>query len=299
MDVMGGNAELAEFLRTRRARTDPGTVGLSPGPHHRRVPGLRREELARLAGVSADYYARLEQGRHITPSDGVLAALARALRLDDAESAHLFALARRSPAPVRRRAPEQQRVRPGLQQMMAALHDQPAFILGRRTDVLSANPLAKALITDFSAKPAIERNYTRFMVLDPAAKALYPDWEVVAADAVGTLRLDAGRYPDDPRTAELVGELAMKSEPFRTWWADHRVVERSFGTKRFHHRIVGDLDIDYEAMTFPGDADQTLFVYTTRPGSASNEAMRLLASWSAAGSGPTATSARVDPEKHR
>jgi transcriptional regulator with XRE-family HTH domain len=295
IEGMSGNAELAEFLRTRRARTRPEDVGLATNTLNRRVPGLRREELAQLAGMSADYYTRLEQGRPITPSDGVLTALARALALDAAESAHLFDLARRKPAPARRRAPETQRVRPGLLQLMAALDDQAAFIVGRRTDVLALNPLATALLADFPARPAIERNLTRWMILDPVARQ-FPDWEIIAADMVGSLRMDAGRYPDDPRTAELVGELAMKSAHFRTWWADHHVIERSFGTKRLHHPVVGDFEIDYEALQLPGDPDQTLFIYTARAGSASSEAMRLLASWIAT---PTELRAVARPSPDR
>jgi transcriptional regulator with XRE-family HTH domain len=241
---------------------------------------LRREELAQLAGVSVDYYTRLEQGRHRSPSDSVLAAVAAALRLDDAERAHLFDLAKRDTT-RRAAAPARQYVRPELLALIDGLVDQPAFVLGRRTDVLASNALARALITDWHAKPARERNMVRWTVLDPEARDRYPDWQAVAADVVGTLRLDAGRYPDDPITRELVGELAMKSEDFRRWWADHRVVERSHGLKRMMHPVTGALDIYYEAMNLPADPDQTLFIYTTRAGSPSRDAMRLLASWTA------------------
>ncbi len=277
---MSASSELGDYLKARRARTRPETVGLPPATFNRRVPGLRREELAQLAGVSVDYYTRLEQGRHRRPSDSVIAAVATALGLDDAERAHLFDLAKRDLG-RRAAAPGVQQVRPELLNLMEGLIDQPAFVLGRRTDVLASNPLARALITDWHAKAPRERNKVRWTLLDPEAKQRYPDWQLVAPDVVGTLRLDAGRYPDDPLTRELVGELAMRSEEFRRWWADHRVYERSHGTKRMRHHVVGELEVHYEALNLPADPDQTLFIYTTRTGSASHDAMRLLASWSA------------------
>lgn len=276
---MAGVGELGEYLKALRARTRPENVGLPPASANRRVPGLRREEVARLAGVSVDYYTRLEQGRHQHPSHSVIEAVATALGLDDAERAHLINLAGDG-VPVRPRSGSRaQRVRPELLDLMDGLTGHPAFIIGRRTDVLAANALARALIVDWHAMPARERNYVRWLFLAPEARSLYPDWATVAAEAVGTLRLDAGRYPDDPATRRLVGELAMTSEEFRRWWADHRVVERSHGTKRMRHPVVGELEIHYEAMNLPGDPDQTLFVYTTRPGSPSHDAMRLLSSW--------------------
>lgn len=275
------DVDLADFLKARRATVRPEDVGLSPAAHNRRVPGLRREEVAHLAGVSTDYYTRLEQGRHQTPSDSVLDAIAGALRLDDAERAHLYTLAQRAPASRRASRATSlgvQRVRPTVHQMLESLRDQPAFVLGRRTDVLATNRMARALLADFDAMPARDRNMTRWMILDPAARALFPDWETVAAEVVGTLRLDAGRHPDDPRVTELVGELAVKSEHFRRWWADHRVTERTHGTKHMQHPVVGTVDINYEALTLPGDPDQTLFIYTpTRTRDA--EALRLLGDW--------------------
>lgn len=269
---------LGDFLRASRAAVSPDDAGLPVGPG-RRVRGLRREEVARLAGVGVDYYTRLEQGRHSSPSETVVEALARALRLDDAGRAHLVDLAR----PHRRRAspPSVQRVRPAVHQLLDSWVDHPAFVLGRRTDVLATNRLARALIADFDAMPVRERNKTRWTILDPAAREAYPDWEVVAAEVVGTLRLDAGRHPDDPRLGELVGELAVKSPEFRGWWADHRVDERTHGSKRMRHPLVGELTIHYEALALPGDDDQTLFVYSTEPSSPSAEALRLLAAWTA------------------
>jgi transcriptional regulator with XRE-family HTH domain len=289
---MAAGGELGEYLKALRARTRPEDVGLPPAGVNRRVPGLRREEVAQLAGVSVDYYTRLEQGRHQHPSHSVIEAVATALGLADAERAHLINLAR-DRVPTR---PPAQQVRRELLDLMDGLTGHPAFIIGRRTDVLAANALARALIADWYAMPARERNYVRWMVLAPEPRSLYPDWATVAAEAVGTLRLDAGRYPDDPATRQLVGELAMKSDDFRRWWADHRVVERSHGTKRMRHPIVGELEIHYEAMNLPGDPDQTLFVYTTRAGSPSHDAMRLLSSWLATTDKPTARETRPRPE---
>jgi transcriptional regulator with XRE-family HTH domain len=285
---MDRNTELSEFLRSRRARLSPEDAGVSVSNHSpRRVPGLRREELAQLAGMSTDYYTRLEQGRHLNVSEAVLDAVARALRLNDTERAYLFELARPRPRrAVRRRPPRPQRVRPGVHDMLRMLDGvSPAFVLGRRSDVLAANRLARALIIDFEALPYHERNMARFMFLDEAARQLWPEWEKVAAEAVAGLRLEAGRHPDDPLLTELVGELTIKSTDFRRWWADHNVREKTHGTKRYHHPVVGDMTLAYEVVHFPGDADQSMCVYTVEPGSPSEEALRLLASWTASPSG--------------
>jgi hypothetical protein len=216
----------------------------------------------------------------------VLDALGRVFRLDPAARAHLADLAR----PARRRAGPApvQRVRPALHQMIASMVDHPAFIVGRRTDVLASNPLARALLTDWTALPPKHRNYTRWVFLDPAAREAFLDWPAVAADVVGTLRLYAGRFPDDPRLTELVGELTIRSADFRTWWNDHRVHERTHGTKHMTHPAVGPIVIRYEALALPGDEEQTLFVYTTDPGSRSHDNLRLLALWAAQGAGGTA-----------
>lgn len=288
---MARNVELSEFLRRSRARITPESVGLPERGAYRRVPGLRREEVGQLAGVSTDYYTRLEQGRQISPSTGVLEAVAAALRLDAAERAHLYDLAGPKPGAARRSAPTVQRVRPVVRRILDSFTDQAAFVLGRRTDVLATNHLARALITDFDAMPARERNLTRWVLLDEAARSLYPDWEQVAAEMTAVLRLDAGRHPDDTRTAELVGELAMKSRHFRHWWADHKVFDRTHGHKRHHHPIVGDLTVDYQAFTMPGDSDQTLFLYLPAQDQPSQDAWKLLASWSAQGpAGPRPSS---------
>lgn len=273
---MAANTDLSDFLRTCRAHTTPETAGIvaPDAAAGRRVRGLRREEVAHLAGVSVDYYTRLEQGRHSTPSDAVVDALARVFRLEPAARAHLADLAR--PARQRARQTPPQRVRPAMQQMIASMTEHPAVILGRRTDVLAANLLARALLTDWTRLPARDRNYTRWIFLDPDARAAFLDWPSVAADVVGTLRLYAGRNPDDTRLSELVGELTIKSPEFRTWWNSHKVHERTHGTKHMIHPAVGPITLRYEALTLPGDEDQTLFLYTADPGSPSQENLRLL-----------------------
>lgn len=257
-----------------------------PRTARRRVPGLRREELAQLAGVSVDYYTRLEQGRSRSASPEILESLATALRLDDTERAHLFDLANRRPIQSRRSTPSPpspaEQVSPAVHQLLATLDAAycPAFVLGRRTDVVASNSLSRALIADFDAMPANERNQTRFLFLDSAARELYADWETVAADTAAMLRMDAGRHPEDPQLAELVGELALRSEHFRAYWAERRVHERTEGTKSYHHPVVGDLTVTYQALALPGDSNQTLFIYSTEPGSSSETALRLLATWS-------------------
>jgi transcriptional regulator with XRE-family HTH domain len=272
-----GNAELREFLRSRRARVTPEQAGLAPQPGTRRVPGLRREEVASLAGVSVDYYVRLERGRGANVSEPVLEAVARALCLTDTERDHLFAVAK--PTRAQHRPMPPQRVRPGLYRLLDTLTDTPALITGHRTDVLAANRMARALYTDFDALPHRERNMARFMFLDEAARELYVDWEDSARGTVAALHLYAGRHPHDPRLAELIGELSLRDRDFRHWWADHDVLRRTHGTKRFHHPIVGDLALEYEALAPTGDPDLTLGLYTAEPGSPSEQALGLLASW--------------------
>ncbi|MDA0164674.1 helix-turn-helix transcriptional regulator [Solirubrobacter ginsenosidimutans] len=259
-------AELGDFLRTRRARLQPQDVGL-PDYGRRRVPGLRREELAQLAGVSVDYYVRLEQGRDIQPSDSVLDAIACALQLTDDERSHLFTLVR--PRRRARRRPSE-RVRPGVQRLVERI-EFPAFVLGRRMDVLAYNAPAAALLGGMR-----ERNMLRYMFFDDGARALYPDWEQVAAEGVAYLRLTAGEDPDDAQLVELIGELSLHSEPFRRLWARHDVKSKSFGVKTFEHPQVGPLELDYESLKLP-DADQTLVTYTAAPGSPSETALGLLA----------------------
>ncbi|MFC8077632.1 helix-turn-helix transcriptional regulator [Streptomyces sp. NPDC057307] len=272
------SSELADFLRSRRARITPDQAGLPADGRTRRVPGLRRDETARLAGVSTEYYTRLEQGRATNPSPEVIDALARALRLDTDEREHLTDLVAR-PAPARHTPAAPQRVRPGLHLMLQTLDHVPAFVLGRRTDVLASNRLARAVVTDFDAMPATRRNIARYYLLDPAARERVGDWEQMASETVAMLRLEAGRFPNDRQLADLVGELTLRCPEFTGWWNDHRVLRRTHGAKHYRHPLVGDLHFSYEALQPPGDPDQTLCVYNVEPGSPTAEALRLLDSW--------------------
>ncbi|MCX4724214.1 helix-turn-helix domain-containing protein [Streptomyces sp. NPDC090052] len=276
---MDQRAELSEFLRSRRARLQPQDVGLPDLGRHRRVPGLRREELAQLAGVSVAYYTRLEQGHGSNVSSGVLDSVARALRLSDAESAHLTHLAGPKPRKKRAAAARPQRMRPELQHLMDAMDSVPAYVLGRRMDVLGSNRLARALFGDFTALPAEERNMARIVFLDPNSRDLFTEWECVAAEVVSTLRLFAGCFPDDPQLSALVGELSVKSDEFRVLWAAHTVRDKGHCVKRLHHPLVGALTLTYETLNLPGDQDQSLIAYHAEPGTDSVEALRLLASW--------------------
>ncbi|MFB6720845.1 helix-turn-helix transcriptional regulator [Kribbella sp. NPDC056345] len=274
---MSPHTDLGEFLQTRRARLRPEEVGLAPGFGARRVPGLRREELAQLAGISVDYYVRLEQGRSSRVSDTVLDAVAGALQLTDDERVHLRRLAK--PAKPRQRRAKPQTVRPGLLQLLNAVGDTPAFIFGRRMEVLAWNSLACALIADFPALPPIRRNLARLILLDEDARSLYPNREHVTGDTVGYLRLDAGRYPDDPELTALIGELSMHSEEFRQHWAAHTVRQKKHGFKQFNHPLVGEFELAYETLMLPDDPDQLLTFYTAEPGSRAESNLKLLANW--------------------
>lgn len=269
------NTDLRDFLRSRRARITPQDAGLAAEPGTRRVPGLRREEVARLAGVSVDYYVRLERGRSVNVSEAVLDAIARALQLDDTERGHLFAVAR--PTRGRPRPLPPQRVRPGLRRVLETMTATPALVIGRRLDVLAANAMGRALFTDFDALPHRERNMARFVFLDEGARELYADWPSSARGTVAALHLYAGSHPHDPLLAELIGELSLRDPDFRRWWADHDVQRRTHGSKHYHHPVVGDLMLEYEALTPAGDPDQTLGLHTAEPGSPSEHGLRLLA----------------------
>ena len=270
--------ELADFLKRARSQGDPSRAGLPWDGRVRRVPGLRREEVARLAGVSTDYYTRLEQGRNITPSPTVIETLGHALALDEAGRVHLRDLIGATAAPARRHPVNVQRVRAGLHQLLDALDGEPALVLGRRTDILAANRMARALFADFARLPPRERNYARWMFLDDDARALFTDWEAQARAAVESLRLDAGRDPGDQATAALVAELRERSRAFDEWWEQHRVRQRTHGSKRLRHPLVGELTVEYETLTLPGDPDAVLYVYTAEPDSPSKRALDLLAS---------------------
>ena len=283
MVCMGQSAEFGKFLKAMRSRLSPEDAGAGPASGARRVPGLRREEVARLAGVSTDYYVRLEQGRNIHPSRTVLDAVSRALRLDIGEHAHMLDLLENCAGSARSSVPAAQGVRPALRQLLEAVGDVPAMVLGRRSDVLAGNRMAFLLFTDFPALPAAERNLTRWLILDPGARELFRDWKTVAAEAAGALRVDVGRHPNDAQANQLVGELAVHSEHFRQWWAGHRVATRSAGSVRLHHPAVGDLELNFENLVLPDDPDQTLRVYSAKAGSPSADALALLGSLGAAG----------------
>ena len=278
---MDTGSELSQFLASRRAKVTPEQVGL-PTYGQRRVPGLRREEVASLAGVSVEYYKRLERGNATGASDAVLEALAGALRLDEAERAHLFDLARAaSPiAAQRRRRPVQQRLRPAVQRILDSI-GAPAAVSNMRGDYLAANPLGRALYAPLFESREQPPNSARFTFLDPAAEQFFADWEKVAKDVVASLRSQAGRNPYDRALSELVGELSTRSETFRIWWAAHNVRHHQTGTKRLHHPVVGDLELTYEVMQIAADAGLRLAIFTAEPGSRSEAALNLLASWAA------------------
>ncbi|MEU7148812.1 helix-turn-helix transcriptional regulator [Streptomyces sp. NPDC045456] len=283
--MANNNRELGSFLRKARSQVDPEQAGLPPDSRTRRVPGLRREEVARLAGVSTDYYARLEQGRPIAPSPGVVDALCRALGLDEAGRTYLHTLVGVTTAPSRRQSPSVQRLRPGLHQLVDAFDGEPVLVLGRRSDVLAATRMAKALFTDFDQMPVRHRNYARWMFLSEEPRSLFVDWEDQARAAVESLRLEAGRDTEDQATSGLIAELRGKSTEFDHWWEKHRVHQRTHGSKRLRHALVGELTVEYETLTLPGDPDTTFFVYTAEPGSSSGQALDLLAMWSLTGTG--------------
>jgi transcriptional regulator with XRE-family HTH domain len=274
--------EIREFLTSRRARITPDQVELtSYGP--RRVPGLRREEVAVLAGVSIQYYTRLERGDVDGVSESVLGALATALQLDDAERAHLFHLARAAhPTPSRaRRRQGKPRVRPDVEWTLDAITGAAAYVGNNRLDLVAANELGRALFSELYAAPARPVNNARFVFLDPRAEAFYRDWDRAAGETVAILRWAAGRDPYDRDLSDLVGELATQSDAFRTHWAQHNVRFHNTAVKQLHHPIVGDLDLSFNRLELPADHGLTIFTYTAEPGSRSEEALKLLGSWAA------------------
>jgi transcriptional regulator with XRE-family HTH domain len=275
-------SEIREFLTSRRARITPEQAGLQWYGENRRVPGLRREEVALLAGVSVDYYTRLERGNAAGVSESVLEALVRALQLDEAERAHLFDLARAAGTTARTpRRPTKQRVRPSVQHLLDAITGAPALVQNGRLDILAANPLARALYSEIYVDPVRPVNHARFVFLDPRAHDFYRDWERAANDTVAILRSEAGRDPHDRGLSDLVGELSTQSEEFRTRWAAHNVHLHQTGAKHVHHPVVGDLSLTFEMLELRADAGLTLLTYTADPGSTSAEALNLLASWTA------------------
>jgi transcriptional regulator with XRE-family HTH domain len=278
---MDSKDDIREFLVSRRAKITPEQAGLPAYGTNRRVAGLRREEAAMLAGISVEYYTRLERGNTRGVSDDVLDGIARALQLDEAERSHLFDLVRAtgSTSPARRQ-PSKERVRPTVQQILDSMSMTPAYVRNGRLDVLAANQLGAALYSDLFADPVRPVNSARFLFLNPRAVEFFVDWDTIAHDAVAILRAEAGRDPYDRRLTELIGELSTRSEEFRVRWAAHNVKNHRSGTKRFHHPVVGRLTFNFEAFELPADPGQRMLVYTAEPGSPSHDALALLASWS-------------------
>jgi transcriptional regulator with XRE-family HTH domain len=281
------NNEVREFLVSRRAKITPDQAGLPAYGVNRRVQGLRREEVAMLAGISVEYYTRLERGTTSGVSEDVLEGIARALQLDEAERAHLFDLVRSAnrSRPTRAR-PTQDRVRPPVQRILDAMVGVPAYVRNGRLDILSANRLGAALYSPVLEDPAGPPNMARFIFLNAKATEFFGDWESVASDAVAILRAEAGRDPYDKRLSDLIGELSTRSEEFRVRWAAHNVKFHRTGSKRLHHPIVGDLVLDYEALELPGDSGQRILAYSAEPGSPTQSALDLLASWVSTPSSP-------------
>ena len=288
---MDNQADVRDFLTSRRERLTPEQVGLKAAGA-RRVKGLRRGEVAALAGVSVEYFTRLERGNLAGVCESVLDTLARALRLDDAERTHLFDLARAANAtgPARRKATTPPRLRPGVQRVLDGM-SWPAWVRNGRADFVASNALARALYSPVFDDPYRPANTARFAFLKSQAKAFYVDWDQTANDVVAALHGEAGRNPYDKGLTDLVGELSTRSEEFRTRWAKHNVHFHRTGHKRLHHPVVGTLDLSYEAMEFPTDPGLTLLVYTAEPGTATADALTLLASWTASNDtdGPSVT----------
>lgn len=275
-------SSLGDYLRARRALVSPADVGMPP-TGRRRVPGLRREEVAELVGLSIDYYVRLEQGRADRPSDEVLDALGRALRLGSAERAHLYDLARppRRAGATATTSGRGETLRSALRQVVEAIPATPAVIMNDRNDVLAWNRLAAALIADFPNLAPRERNMARRIFLDPNARQIHLDWDEAARATVGVLRMAAGRRPHNPELVRLVGELSLGSEAFRRLWAGHHVHEKTHGPKRFRHPTVGDVTLNYETFQVAGAAHHLLVIYTAPPGSPAAEALNFLGSFTA------------------
>lgn len=277
---MDRRAEIREFLASRRARITPEQAGLPAYGGNRRVKGLRREEVALLAGVSVDYYVRMERGNLAGASDAVLDGVARALQLDEAERDHLFDLARAAaPAPARQRRAKSVGVSQSVQQILDAITEAPAWVRNARHDILAANRMARALYAPVLADPRRPPNNARFIYLDPAAREFWVDWERAANDVAAMLRSEAGRNPHDKQLIELIGELSTQSKEFRARWAAHNVRFHRAGHKKIHHPVVGELELDFESMELPSHPGLTMVAYTAPAGSPTADSLKLLASW--------------------
>ena len=264
--------ELGSFFKARRGELNSASAGLPAGNGQRKVPGLRREEVATLADISVDYYKRLEQGR-IQPSISVLTALTRVMNLTDDERDYVLELAGRQMLVPRRTV---QTVQPQLRRLLDDLTATPGMILGRRMDILAWNQLAAALICDFTKIPAPQRNYARVLFTDPSMKTLYPKWDEVALNCIATLRRQAAASPDDPQLGALVDELSACDDFFRRWWAAHRVAPRGGGTKVLNHPVVGEVTLDWDTLVCSIDPEQQLVIWTAAPGTRSHQALSIL-----------------------
>jgi transcriptional regulator with XRE-family HTH domain len=298
----GSRNDLREFLTTRRARITPDQAGLPVYGANRRVTGLRREEVAMLAGISVEYYTRLERGSVGSVSDSVLDGLVHALQLDEAERDHLYRLVRTASTPTRRaprRTPAKTRVRPALERILDQM-PMPAYLRNGRFDVLAANDLGRALYSPLydqaaAHTPGQPPNSARFCFLDPAATDFFVDYDTIANDCVAFLRAEAGRDPFNKDLSDLIGELSTRSEDFRRRWAAHDVRYHRTGRKRFHHPLIGDVELDYEAFELPGDPGQRINIYTAAPDTTAEEALHLLASWTAREPATSGTETISDP----
>jgi transcriptional regulator with XRE-family HTH domain len=281
---MDNRSEVRAFLTSRRAKISPERAGI-PAYGSRRVAGLRRGEVAALAGVSVEYYIRLERGNLTGVSDSVLDAVARALQLDETESAHLRHLARAAgsqPARPRGRRTGGPEVRPAIRRLLDAMTGAPAILRDFRFDILAVNPLGRALYAPmFAGSPALPVNTMRFTFLDPQAQAFYPEWAQIARSAVGALHIAAAQHPNDQQLMSLIGELSMRSDNFRTWWASQDVFMHRHGVKRFRHPGIGELELTYEGLELSGERDLTIVTYSAEPGTPSDDGLHLLATWAA------------------
>jgi len=279
---VASSANVSHFLRAARSRLQPRDVGLVPQERRsRRVKGLRRDEVARLAGVSVEYYTRIEQGRVARVSDVVIHGLADALRLTETERKYLVTLIGGGTGARAPKRPAAAKVRPSIRQLLERVDNSACFVLGTGMRALAMNSLAKALLHDFTQEAGLRRSLARWTFLDPVPRSLYLDFEVVAADVAAILRRDSAAYPNDAELNQLIGELTVKSDEFRAAWSQHKVYECSHGTKRLLHPVVGRIDIEYETFMVPNQPDQQLFIYGAKAGSPSEDALRILATWSA------------------
>jgi transcriptional regulator with XRE-family HTH domain len=282
---MDNRSEIREFLASRRAKLTPEQAGLPTFGGIRRVPGLRREEVSLLAGMSVEYYTRVERGNLAGVSDTVLDAIARALQLNEAEHDHLLNLARAATPAARARRQPAKGIHPSIQRILDSMVGIPAFVQNGRLDVVAANDLGRALYSDAFEDPMRPVNFARFAFFNRRSEALYPDWNLAADTAVAMLHAEAGRSPLDKGLSDLVGELSTRSEDFRKRWAQHNVRLHRNGVKSFHHPIVGEIEVHFDALELPATPGLTMITYSAEPGSPSEDSLRLLASWAASNNG--------------